>query len=84
MACHFCIVGGMFSAALLGLFCLENIQLLHWEEEDCCLCMCGAQELTLLLELGSGSSFALDLKYDLDQSIFFSVPIHHSISTRRG
>lgn len=83
MACHFCIVG-VFSAALLDPFCLEKIQLLDWEEEDCCLCLSGAQELTLLLELQSGSTSASDLKYDLDQSIFLSVPVHHSISTRRG
>lgn len=28
-ACHFCIAGGVFSAALLGPVCLEKIQLLN-------------------------------------------------------
>ena len=46
--------------------------------------MCGAQEVTWLLELGSGSNSASELLYDLGQSIFFSGPVHYPISTRRG
>lgn len=32
--------------------CLEKIQLLEWKEEDSCLCMCRAQEMTWLARAG--------------------------------